>query len=67
LFFVVFAMKFDGFLRRMRRDGWIKARCEEGLRMKPPHGGSGGVARGGGGGGAEAVWDFGRWGWRIFR
>lgn len=35
--------------------------------MKPPHGGSGGVARGGGGGGAKAVWDFGRWGWRIFR
>lgn len=39
LFFVAFAMKFAGCLRRMRRDGWIKARCEEGVRMKPPHGG----------------------------
>lgn len=40
LFFVAFAMKFAGCLRRMRRDGWIKAKCEEGVRMKPPHGGA---------------------------
>lgn len=51
LFFVAFAMKFAGCSKRMRRDGWIKARYESSVRMKPPHGGSGGVARGGGGGG----------------
>ena len=43
LFFVVFAMKSAGCSRRMQRDGWIKARPEEGVRMKPLHSG-GGVA-----------------------